>query len=158
MERSKGPDPFRVKRLLVSMALVAIVAVSCAPMHGSLQELRQENGAGVWCSWAPPRSYTSPTINVAAPYSKWELNQCFFDSQTKCQLALEEWRWRAQWRSRFPKEPTTGVGCSMCNRPPHYSWEQELEMWRDRENASICMSLDDPRIQETDGIRQSAVF
>jgi hypothetical protein len=148
-----------VNRLLVAaQTLMAFVAIACAPMHGSLQDLRQERPAAIWCSWAPPRSYMSPAINVDAPYSKWELNQCFFDSRTKCELALEGWRWRAQWRIWFPEKLTTGVGCSMCNRPPRYTYEQELEMWREREDASICMALDDPRIQDTDNIREGAIF
>jgi hypothetical protein len=31
-------------------------------------------------------------------------------------------------------------------------------MWRERDDASICMALDDPRIQDTDDIRKGAVF
>jgi hypothetical protein len=95
---------------------------------------------------------------VDAAYPKWGLNQCFFDSRTKCQLALEKLRWQADWRIWFPKKPATGIGCSMCNHGPHYTSEQELEMEREREDASICMSLDDPRIQDTDDIRESAIF
>jgi hypothetical protein len=159
VERSESINAPRVNRLLAAATVIAaLVAVSCAPMHGSLQDLRQEHAASVWCSWSPPYSYNSPSVDVAAPYSKWELNQCFFDSSTKCQLALDRWRWRDQWRVWFPKQPTTGVGCSMCNRGPHYTYEQQLEMWRERDDASICMALDDPRIQDTDDIRKGAVY
>src|SRR5208337_5519392 len=123
---------------------------------GSLQALRQEH-AQVWCSWSPPRSYGCASIDLNAPYSKWELNECFFDSRTKCQLALEKLRWQAQWNVWFPKKPTGGV-CGICNQPPPCTYEQDLETWHDREDASICMALDDPRVQDTDAIQSSTIF
>ena len=142
-----------------AIALVVLAALSCAPIHGSLQEMRQDH-VQVWCSVAPPRSYTRPAIETDAPYSKWGLNQCFFDSLTKCQLATEQWRWRAQWRVWFPEKPTTGM-CGLCAQRspfPATTYVQELEIFRDRENAAICMSLDDPRIQGTEFIGRSYIF
>jgi hypothetical protein len=142
---------------VIAVALAVSAAVSsCSPMPGSLQTLRQEH-AQVWCSWSPPLSYGCASIDVNAPYSKWGLNQCFFDSATKCQLALNALRWRAQWRVWFPEKPRVG-GCGICNQPSPCTYEQELETWHEREDASICMSLDDPRVQDTDDIQKSFIF
>jgi hypothetical protein len=145
-------------RHAAALALAALATVSCSPMHGSLQALRKEQAQASWCSWSPPLGYGCAGIDVNAPYSKWGLNQCFFDSPTKCQLALAELRWRARWRVWFPKQPTVGVCGLNCNQPPACTYEQDLETWRERQDASICMSLDDPRVQDTGDIQRGVIY